>query len=793
MKDLLITFRTFFKRGKNNLIKILSLAVGLAMGLVLIAKVYYDQTYDTFFPDNERIYQIRTNYADKESEWDPYDQISGGIAPGMKAEIPEVEVATRYWPLYEARIITPDKNKYSGTSILADSSFFDIFPCQILAGDPKEVLAQPMQVMISEKMANRLGGIQKAMNLNVEAEGFPGKTLMIGGVFKDLPLNSHLKYDFCVSMPSAPQLLRYDGRLNWLGNDGYHGYVKLRPGTQPESLAPAIRSMQEKHQPLEELQKRGVRIGYSLFPLTDVHRKSSEVKMRSVLLAVLAFAVLFAAIMNYILIVISSLVNRAKEMAVNKCYGASEKNIYMKMMRETFVDMLIALLIAVLLIAVFRGMIETLLGSSILTLLNPQSLLLLAGVCLIIFLITSIVPANLYSRIPVAVAFRRFSENRRKWKLVLLFFQFTAAGFFAVLLMVVAQQYNYMINDNPGYNYNDLAACYLDKTEPSVRQSIKEEIERLPEVIKVVTSERVPLGGANGNRLSLPGEEESLFNIIDMYDVGNGYFDFMQIPVIEGTSFQENVPSSHEVMISRACRDKLLSLTNWTDGVVGKGICITEHSQNMNDAYTICGVYDDIRIGIIGEEDERPSIMFYNSRPLTFLLIRFAGQSSEALQKVTDILERQVPDRELSVYSYTHEIKMRYKDSQLFRDQVLLGGLIAILITVIGLIGYTNDEMNRRRKETAIRKVNGATISDILLLFVKNISWIAVPALVLGGAAAAYVAIDLWLVRFVDKITLTPMLFITSGCIVLVIILLAVILNCYKAANETPADTVKTE
>lgn len=793
MKNLFITFRSFFKRGGNNYIKILSLAIGLAMGLVLIAKVYYEQTFDSFFPDNERIYQIRTNYSDKDKAWDPYGQVSGGVAPGMKTEIPEVEVATRFWPIYEARIVTKDKNKYSCSPVFADNSLFEIFSRPIIVGDPKQVLTKPMQVMISDKIAKRMGGIEKVMNMMVEVEGYPGKTLTIGGVFKALPLNSHLEYDFCVSMPSLPQFFGYDGTMNWMGNDGYRGYVKLREGVDPESLAPAIRQMQERHQPLEEIEKAGIHIGYSFYSLMDIHKNSPEIKMRSLLLSVIAFAILFAAIMNYILIVISSLVNRSKEMAVSKCYGASEKNIYGKMLLETLVDMIIALLIAVLLIVVFRNMIETLLGSSILSLLNPQSIILLVGVCFIIFLITAIIPANLYSRTPVAMAFRRFNENRRQWKLVLLFFQFAAAGFFATLLMIVALQYDYMVNDNPGYNYRDLGGCYMGRVQSSTRLSIMEEVGRLPEVAAVATSEQVPIAGTNGNQLSLPGENGSLFNIVDMYEVGNGYFDFMQIPVIEGVSFRENVTSSHEVMISRACRDKLLTLTDWSDGVIGKGICISEHSQNENDAYTICGVYDDIRIGVIGDEDDRPSIMFYDSRPLSYMLVRFVEQTPEAIQKVADIVEQQVPDQELFVYSYTHEITNRYRQSKLFRDQVLLGGLIAILITIIGLIGYTNDEMNRRRRETAIRKVNGATISDVLLLFVKNISWIAIPALILGGGLAAYVAVDLWLVKFADKILLSPMLFVAGGCIVLVIILLAVILNCYKAASENPADTVKTE
>lgn len=792
MKNLLVSFRSFFKGGKNNLIRILSLAVGLAMGLVLIAMVYYEQTFDNFFPDNERIYMIYSNYSDNIKAMEPYGMVSGAIAPGMKAEIPEVEAATRYWLVYGANIVTPDKKKYAGNAAFADPYLFDVLQRPILAGDPIKVLSEPMKMMVSSEIAERMGGIEAVMNKVVEVENYPGRTLTIGGVFESLPLNTHLRYDFCVSILSVGQFM-YDGSMNWAGNDGYRGYVKLRPGTDPQSLAPAIRAMQVKHQSIEKIEERGIKMSYTLYPLVDIHKKSPEVKERTILLSLLAFAILFAAIMNYVLIVISSLVNRAKEMAVNKCYGASNRNIYNKMMIETIADMFMALLLGIFLIFVFRGMIQTILGTSLVTLLNTRSILLLAGVCVVIFLIAAIVPANLYSRIPVATAFRRFNETRRYWKFGLLFLQFLATGFFATLLLIISQQYNFMVKDNPGYNYQNLGYCNARHLPSTSRQSLMEELSSLPEIEKVATASSLLMSESSGNDLRLPGKKESLFNIQDLYNIGNQYLDFMEIPVIEGVSFQENVSSSHEVMISRSCRDMLLSLVDWQDGVIGKGLYISEHSKNPNDAFTICGVYEDIRTGVIGSQDTRPSIMFYSDQPQDYVLFKYIEQTPEAAQKVAGILERMFPDREMYVYSYTQELIGRYNESKLFRDQVLVGGLLAILITIIGLIGYTNDEMNRRKKETAIRKVNGATIKDILLLFLRNISWMAIPALILGAAVASYIAVKIWLVKFADKADLSPLLFITSIGIVLIIILSVVSLNCYKTARENPADTVKAE
>ena len=158
MDQLRILFRSFFKRGKNQLIKIISLSIGLALGLVLIAKVYFEQSYNDFFPDKERIYLVISNYSTGEGT-SPSDYTPGGVALGMKAELPEVEVATRYSNLLEeAVLVTSDKKKYYGDVIMGDSSLFDVFPLPILTGNVKETLSRPMYVMISDEIAEKMGG-----------------------------------------------------------------------------------------------------------------------------------------------------------------------------------------------------------------------------------------------------------------------------------------------------------------------------------------------------------------------------------------------------------------------------------------------------------------------------------------------------------------------------------------------------------------------------------------------------------------------------------------------------------
>jgi putative ABC transport system permease protein len=791
MKAIIIAFRSLFTKGRSNFVKILSLGAGLAAGLVLIAKVYFEQTYDDFFPDADRIFAVYTNFSTGEGEPAEFPQVSGAIAPGMKAEIAEVEAATRMTSLAfnGLSFFTDDRRKYLAEDpCLADTSLFDIFPRRILAGNPKDVLARPMYVMIAEKIARRLGGVDAAMGQTIVFAVFPGRTLTIGGVFEDLPLNSHMSYDMLISMTSIGSFT-WDGSMNWVGNDRYRAYVKLHPGATPASLAPAIVAMQEKNQPMEELKESGFNLGYFLMPLLDIHSGTDEARRMAGLLSILAFTLIFTAVMNYVLIVISSLVGRTREMAVNKCYGASKTDIYTKLFSETFADLAVSLLFAAVLIYAFRGIVEDLLGASVTTLFSLRGLIWPAIVCLTVFIVAGLVPGSFFARVPVASAFRNYKENKRFWKLGLLFLQISAAGFLLSLLVVIVRQYNHMLDSNPGYAYERLAYSPLAGADADARQRAVEEISRLPEVEQVTTCSTTLLRILSGNNVSLPGDDRVLFNMGDMYSAGNGYLDIMEIPVIEGQSFTENVAASHEVMVTRAFAEKIAPLAGWTDGVVGKQIVITEHGA---EPYTICGVFENIRYGAIGQKNDRPAALFYNSVPGRTLLVKYHRQTPEANQRVAETLERILPDIDVAVYSYPTEMISLYTDSRKFRDAVMSGSIITLIITLIGLIGYTRDEINRRRKETAIRKINGATLADILRMFIADINRIALPALIIGGGLSIYVSFN-WQTQFSEKIALSPLLFAVCALILLLIVTLTVFVNCYRAANENPALSIKSE
>ena len=397
---------------KNDiLIKVLSLGVGLAVGIVLIAKVFFELSYDGFYKDIDRVYSIYTWYSQNGDEND-YGQVSGGVAVGFMQEVPGVEVGTRTTYVFNGdTYMDEDANKLKATLVCADTCFFKVFDRPILAGDPVKALAKYGSVMVAKSFAEKMGGVRECIGKQIYNKDVPDLKFTIEGVFEDFPKNGTLDYDILLSMATYGEW----STTNWLGNDRYRGYVKLFPGVDSNTLSDAIRKMQEAHQPLEEIEANGLSLKYYLKPFSKLHTSNREVKTQVILLSIVAALLILISLLNYILIVISSLVKRSKEVGVRKCYGAEGKHIYGLLSKEALIHIILSMILAAVIIFAGRSIVENLLGVPFQTLLVPQSVIAIVAVILFVLVISIVVPAELYQRIPVDAALKNYTENSRRW------------------------------------------------------------------------------------------------------------------------------------------------------------------------------------------------------------------------------------------------------------------------------------------------------------------------------------------------------------------------------------------
>lgn len=792
MKNLYISFRTLFKKGRHNDIKILSLGVGLAMGLVLIAKVCFELSYDNFYPESDRVFAIQENFSIGDKSHDGYPCVSGGVAPGMKAEIPGVVAATRCERTGEMVMKTPDNKKYTAIFMLADSCFYDVLPREMLVGNARETLSRPLYALVSEEMAGKINPDgADVIGKTFEVQTFPGVQITVGGVFKDVPKNTHLYYDVLVSLSTFKAITGWSKDDQWLGGDSFNAYVLLQPGLSADDMLQPMAEMLDRHVDSKKLKEQGMTYSIFLRPLGELYASSPATKRMAVMLTAIAFAILFAALMNYVLLVISSMVTRSKDVAIHKCYGATGWNITDMIFSEAFLNLLISVVFSTLLVFGFRRIVEELLGTSLSSLFTPDTLMILLGVCVLVFLVAGLLPSQLFARIPVGLVFRSYTNSRRSWKKALLFIQFVAVGFLVCLLIVIGWQYSFMVNDNPGYSYERLAFCNLEGVPQSSRKALMDEIRKQGEVEDVTTCYELPAFSGSGDIVYRPGREDAVAHFRDLYGTNANFVSLLEMKVIEGQAFDESYSDSMQlVMVSRQMATELANAFQWKDGVVGKKLDIGGHGTD--DPFTVVGVYDDVRMGRIDQEGMVNSAIFFSKRAEQTLVVKFRERNAENLAHINNIIKEFLPDRDINLIDYRFSLTKLYDTSRIFRDSVMAGGIITLIIALIGLIGYINDETNRRGKEIAVRKINGATERDILRLISSDIVWMALPAILIG-AGASWFASEKWLQQFSEKIPMNAGLFLTGSVVVLAVILLTVVYRTWMVANANPVLSLKSE
>lgn len=799
MNSLKMAWRKLFRKGEHSLTRIISLIAGLAFGMLLLSEVFYSYSFDSFYPDANRIYAVRENFkSDKSSEKiSTYGTVSGAIAPGLKAEVPGIEAASRLNSIGASVFYTDDKKSYKGEFSFSDENVFDVLPRPVIYGNPKEILKTPMNCMVSDKIAGMMGG--NVIGRIIELKEYPNKTLTIAGIFKALPENTNYKYDVLISMVSTSQFM-HDGTNNWIGNDRYYVCVKLEPGIDPETLAPAVRKMQEVHQDIIHLEsiQNGMVLKYSFTPVRKIHVE--DAKDMIIILSAIAFAVLLVSLLNYILLTLSALVSRAKTAAVYKTYGAQSVNLQLMIFLETSLLFIISISGAFMIITIVQPLIEAQIGHRLSSALNPVVIWPLFTLMLVLLVIISYLPGRFFTSIPVSSVFHNYQHKGNKWKLALLTIQFAGATFILTMLIIVILQYNKLMNADHGYRTENVYFGSSSGMPGNKLSTVLNELKAMPQIETVGLGFCIPTEGASGNNVSLPGAEKELFNIADFYWIDESYLSILNIKVSEGSNFSSESCVPNDFLISRKGADMLIIDNAWKDGVIGKQITLSEHGTN-----TIRGIFPDFIIHSITVADQRPAMFSYlpdskfqemiekNPSVSCYILVKtHEGTQADIIKKITAILNIALPHQDAIVKSLESEKTALYTTQEGFRTAMFAGNVIILLITLLGLLGYIATEASRRSKELAIRKISGARLSDILKMFIKDLEYIALPA-VIAGLAGAWLGAGKWMENFVYKSPLHWEIFVLCGLFVLFFIAFISALYYIIIANRNPVEALRHE
>lgn len=769
MKQLYYVIRTLLRGRGSNIIKVISLGLGLTMSILLFSRVAFEQSYDTCYEDYDNLYQIFSIFSADGEQFEPQKANCGPVAGAILENFPqEVESATSiaYFlgaPLYNGSV------RFDAKTLLADSLFFRTMGIEVLSGNPEKELMQPDVIFLADRLARKIFGdenpIGKVLNYNKEMQ------FTVKGTYADLLANATMRPEGVVSMPTSWN--RGWGNYSWRGGDSYYEYIRFRPGADKEVVNARLDAMIQKYRPEEDKKA----YGYTAFvkPIRDVYRNEDQVKRMDTIMSILALAILFIAALNYVLISISSLTYRAKAVGVHKCSGASGGTVFSMFLLETGIIIVLALMLMALILLNFQEFIEDTTAAKLSVLFAPDRIWVPLAVVLVLFIVGGVLPGRLFARIPVSQVFRRYTEGKKGWKRPLLFVQFAGVAFICGLMYVVMAQYNYVKDKDMGYNPRRVAvgSAYFGKAEES--EPALHFFRGLSYVEEVSCAVSTPIWSYSGSMIQSESGQ-ALFSTRTSR-APEDYFKMMGMTIKEGRPAR----ATDELVVNEAFVERM----RWGDKALN-------HPLRMEgENYKVVGILKDFHIGSFFEPQD--VIIFGYTRTFgNAVHVRLKEPFAENLRRLNKDVAEAYPDKTIDFGGMEQEILNEYNPVRVFSNATILAAVTMFFIMLMGLIGYTTDEVRRRSKEIAIRKVNGAESTGILELLSKDILYVAGPAVIIGTLASWYVN-GMWMEQFATQVPLTWVVYVLIALVILIIIVACVIWKSWKIANENPVNSIKSE
>ena len=760
-------------RGKDStLIKVVSLSLGLFFSIVMFALVGVQLSYDSFYRDHEDIYVAETAWDSGQGlEYKTYFCIYP-TAKTLLEHFPEqVESATVICE-DAPRAVQLGKEHIRLRLIQSDSLFFQTMGVPLVEGNALDLHA-PDALFLSEASARRIFGSENPIGKTLRWQN--KYELIVKGIFAEMPRNVTMYAEAVLSI-NHPWMLRGTLRTDWMSGGNYPTFVRLKKGADIDYINQRINSIVGNYLDSSDFYKSGSvkKIELSLTPLKGYHLQEASAKAMVIVLTVLGLVLLLTAAFNYALISISSLSHRAKAIGVHKCNGAETPHIFGMFLLETFFLTSFSVLIAIFLILNFREKIVDMVGIPYETIFALNNLWAPALTIILIFLVGCVIPGCVFSSIPVSQVFRRYTEGKKRWKYPLLFVQFAGTAFLFGFVTVIYVQHQYIVNKDMGYDSDRVVFAMHAFENPANAMS---NIRNLPYVegAEFSTLELLHYGGTIGVKVFQANEGKKFNTRIAQYN--DNFCRFMNIRLKAG-KYHTN---PNEILVNPS----FVKAMGWTGDGIG---------EVVEGEGTVTGIVD---MEYPNDSNDFPYMAKWisNEMPSSLIVLhaRLKEPFEENLIRLNEEMKKLYPNKAPVFYSYDRELKGRFEGIRSFRDSVLIACIAILVITLMGLIGYTNEEVRRRSKEIAIRKVNGAEVTNILKMLCRDVSIVALPAIVIGVLLSWQMG-EAWVSsNFKDILSISPILYIGVALVALAFILGTVIVKSWRVANENPVISIKSE
>ncbi len=782
-----IAVRNFRKQKVYSFINISGLAVGMACCILIFLFVQEEFSYDRFHKNADRIYRV-TSHAKTPVKINKLAMLKYKLHNALKEEFPELENVTAFKrPV--ATYLNIKGTEYKQNVCYAKNNFLDFFTFPLVSGDEKTALYDPSSIIITESTAKKIYGNDNPIGRIINFE--KKLDLKITGILKDIPENSHIKFDMITSYANYKKLS---------GMDPYYTYsfILLGRNNSPRELEAKFPGYLKKHLGEKSAKNRSL----VLQPLTDIHLKSrasldlskNSDAIYSYILTAIASFILIIACINYINLTTARSASRAKEIGLRKVVGANKTKIVIQFLGESVSLTFIALIISVVLVQLFLPAFNNVAGKNLSLDFSSNIVLVPALLFMTLFvgILSGCYSAFFLSGFETAEIIRGNIKTKNSGNFIrkgLVVFQFAVSLVFIAGTVIIGRQIHFLNSRDLGFNKDNVAVVSFYNLESKEKQErfelIKNEFLQYQGIISASASMTIPgFDGGMKYKVIPEGYNEGEDMTANLVYIDNDFFDTYEIQIIEGRNFSKDF--STDIGKAVILNKTAVKQAGWKSPL-GKMIDID------GEKHHVIGIIKDFHLESLHNQI-KPMLFFFSPASLVEISLKL---NPDNIPETMAYIENKWKsfnqgNMRYRYYFVDERISKFYRLEQRSYSIVIYAALTAIILACLGLLGLASFSAEQRTKEIGIRKTVGASILNIVTLLTKDFAkWVAVANII--AWPVIYIIMQKWLQNFAYRIEMNIWFFLLSGIIALFIALLTVSYQAVKAANTNPVKALKYE
>ena len=799
--NLRVAYRNLLKSRILSYINILGLAIGMAAFLFIVQYVRFERSYENFHVNSDNTYRLLAEFY-KGSEYVMTDcETYAPLGPLLKEKMPEVVDFVRLYGVDGLINVQAGTQNFLESGLYwADHSVFNVFTHPVLNGDATKALIAPFEVVLTESMAKKYFGHTNVIDESIEIDK---NTFSIKAVIADVPPNAHLKFSFLLSRLSFKTVKPWYPDDKWNNNNEYT-YVLTLPGTDLSTFNAKLKILSDT-----ELQSIIPQERIIAEPIKDIHLYSDNPydpepggNAQSVYyLTLIALFIIAMAWVNYVNLSTARAVERAREVGIRKVMGSAKLQLVLQFLTESFIINVIAGILALFLYQTAFPFFRDLTGQPLpFNLMEDQSFWTLLSVLIGVgSLLSGLYPAFVLASFnPAAVLKGKFqsSSHGQLLRRGLVIFQFSATVVLIIAMCTVFLQVQFLREQNLGMDIEQtivLTGKQLNRQDSIFRQTseaFKIELMKDPSIRTVARAEAVPgmLQALSTTSIQKLGETEADRGYLYyFFRVDADYIQALNMSLIEGRNFEDGLPNQDQIIVN----EEAAKMLGFSDAAEAVGSKVTFNTRGDEKGSTIIGVLKNFYYR--SPKESHLPMFFYYGEPADYFTIQLKSEDmNQTISFVESAWRKVYPNTVFDYYFLDEKYDQQYRaDAQFGKVMAAFSGLI-IFVACLGLFGLSSYTITQRTKEIGIRKVLGASVSEIVRLLSLNFAKTVIVAALIA-LPVAYFIMEQWLSNYFVRISLSVWIFVFAIAFILLLAIVTVSFQTIKSAIANPVDSLKQE